>query len=140
MRDDVLNEIRERLLKDGYGNLAAVLQGCVSGDSTEWPLVRHELIELCTHVASVERELAASYEQFNEVKDERDQLQAVSDRLQARLTRFEEALQDLFKLIDEGWLVRNTKDDTDQNWALNNLTYISRLAKAHQALTREEQP
>ena len=44
------------------------------------------------------------------------------------------ALTDVFALMDEGWLVRNTSEDDESSFAMRNLAFVRRLAKAHAAI------
>jgi hypothetical protein len=44
------------------------------------------------------------------------------------------ALQDMFKLIEEGWLVRDISQDAKPVFAMRQLGFVSRLAKAKAAL------
>lgn len=39
-------QVQKFLEQEGYDNLAAVMQGCVSGWYSEWPMVRLELAKL----------------------------------------------------------------------------------------------
>ena len=45
-----------------------------------------------------------------------------------------EALEIMFWLIDERWLVRNLQGDDDPMWALTTLGYVRKLAKAKAVL------
>ncbi len=50
------------------------------------------------------------------------------------------ALHDMFSLIEEQHLVRNTKHDNEPGWAMKQLQFVSRLAKAQKALIDEVEP
>lgn len=45
-------------------------------------------------------------------------------------------LKDVFAIIDEGFLVRDTSQDGDPLWSLNALRYVTRLKAAHDALAK----
>lgn len=47
-----------------------------------------------------------------------------------------EALIDVFAMIDEGYLVRNTSGDAETGWAMKQLPFIMRLQVAHAALAK----
>lgn len=47
-----------------------------------------------------------------------------------------EALQDMFALMDEGWLVRNTNDDAKDGWAMRQMAAVKRLAQARAAISK----
>lgn len=47
-----------------------------------------------------------------------------------------EALKDMFALLDEGLLVRDTSKDEAPGYAINMLTLVRRLNKAKQAIER----
>ena len=44
------------------------------------------------------------------------------------------ALKDVFALIDEGWLVRDTSDDGTPGFAMRQLGHVRRLAQARAAI------
>lgn len=44
------------------------------------------------------------------------------------------ALTDMFALIDEGLLVRNIEKDAEPSWAMRQVRFVQRLAKAQAAL------
>lgn len=46
------------------------------------------------------------------------------------------ALQDVFALMDEGWLVRNTSEDHKPSFAMRQLSFVQRLAKANAAIAK----
>ena len=46
------------------------------------------------------------------------------------------ALNDVFELIDEGFLVRNTSRDADPLWALNSLRFVTRLKAAYDVFVK----
>lgn len=46
------------------------------------------------------------------------------------------ALQDMFRMMDEGLLVRDTANDGASDWAIKQLRFVARLKKAQAALTR----
>lgn len=48
------------------------------------------------------------------------------------------ALKDMFALIDEGWLVRDTSGDGNPSWAMKQLRFVQRLQKAQAAITKAE--
>ncbi len=56
------------------------------------------------------------------------------DGLLAEGAALHSALQDVFDLIDQNWLVRNIKNDDDPLWALQQLNQVRRLAKAKEVL------
>lgn len=66
----------------------------------------------------------------------RDLLDGIT-ALRTQLARCEEALRDMFALIDEGYLVRDTTHDAMPGWALRQLPYVHRLAAARRALAQE---
>ena len=45
-----------KILEKDQPNLAAILIGCVSGKSTEWPMMQSELIALMTHLEQTTKE------------------------------------------------------------------------------------
>ena len=53
----------------------------------------------------------------------------------AEIERLEDALRDLFAMMDEGLLVRDISQDHDPMWALRALEFTQRLAKAQQVLS-----
>lgn len=50
------------------------------------------------------------------------------------ITRYEVALADLFLMMDEEILVRNTDRDHEPDFALRTLSVVSRLKSAYEAL------
>lgn len=44
-----------------------------------------------------------------------------------------DALKDVFALIDDGFLVRNTDDDAKPDFALRMMSFIARLSEAYKA-------
>lgn len=58
----------------------------------------------------------------------------------SREERLRLALADMLALIDEGWLVRNTANDSQPDWAIRQLGYVRRLAAAKLALENVEVP
>lgn len=65
-------------------------------------------------------------------------LKKQNDALLAENKRLREALKDMFALMDEGLLVRDTTADPDPDWALRHLKFLQRLKKAHDALASKE--
>ena len=59
---------------------------------------------------------------------------------EARETRLREALKDLFALMDEGWLGRDTRFDHEPGWGLRQMPYVERLKNAHDALAEPPPP
>jgi len=49
-----------------------------------------------------------------------------------------EGLKALFKLMDDGELVRNTKNDNSPTWTLEQLAFVATLKDAHQAIAKAE--
>lgn len=49
------------------------------------------------------------------------------------------ALKDIFAMMDEGLLVRDTTNDADSGWAIKQLRLVSRLSQAQSAILRAEQ-
>jgi len=47
-----------------------------------------------------------------------------------------EALEDTFKMIDEGKLVRDISRDGDSDYAIRSMEFVTRLAKNYKALRR----
>jgi hypothetical protein len=54
-----------------------------------------------------------------------------------RIGELENALRDVFYLIEDGWLVRYTGHDHTEGWAMKQLPYVQRLAAAKHALSAE---
>lgn len=54
------------------------------------------------------------------------------------IERLRAALKDMFALIDEGWLVRNTANDAESSWGVRQLGYVRRLQNAQAALAVEQ--
>ena len=52
----------------------------------------------------------------------------------AEVERLRTALTDMFDLIDEGILVRDTKNDHRDDWALHMLKFAKRLRKVKEVL------
>lgn len=52
-----------------------------------------------------------------------------------RIAKLEGALEDVFALIDEGKLVRDTSKDHQESWAIESIGFVNRLAHIRQALT-----
>jgi hypothetical protein len=46
------------------------------------------------------------------------------------------ALKDVFNLVDEGFLVRDTSKDADPLWALNSVRFVTRLKTAFDAIEK----
>lgn len=55
-------------------------------------------------------------------------------KLRASHARLVEGLKDIFALLDEEQLVRNTQRDSDEGWALQAMKFTARLQSAQQAL------
>jgi hypothetical protein len=55
-------------LSKEYPNLAAILNGTVSGHSTEWPMMRPELIKLVAAFAAIREECAKVAENRKQTK------------------------------------------------------------------------
>lgn len=47
-----------------------------------------------------------------------------------------DAIEDVFRLMDEGFLVRNIEDDGQSDWAIKALPAIQRLQKAQAAVRK----
>ena len=54
-----------------------------------------------------------------------------------RIRALKAAIIDLFALIDEGQLVRNTANDADPDWHMKSLRFVHRLSKAQANLEPE---
>lgn len=52
-----------------------------------------------------------------------------------RIATLEQALRDMFSLIDEGWLIRDTSKDSEPGFAVRQLPFAVKLGRAKQALT-----
>lgn len=61
---------------------------------------------------------------------------AANARLIAAAPEMYAALTDIFAMMDEGYLVRNTSDDAKPGWAMKQLPFIKRLQTAHAALAK----
>lgn len=59
--------------------------------------------------------------------------------LAARVAVLEKVLRDVFDLIEEGFLVRDTSKDSDPRWAVYLLHRLIRLRDARDALTPSEE-
>ena len=55
-------------------------------------------------------------------------------KLESKYTRTQNALKDMFAMLDEGLLVRNISEDSKPDWAMNNLGLVMRLKKAMEAI------
>jgi hypothetical protein len=62
----------------------------------------------------------------------------INARLIAASPELLSSLQEIFELIDNGMLVRNTSGDTNPNWAIRQLPLINALYKAKQAIAKAE--
>lgn len=49
-----------------------------------------------------------------------------------------EGLKDLFAMMDEGLIVRNTDNDHKSSWALDALIFTKRMKKAYDAIAKAE--
>ena len=58
--------------------------------------------------------------------------------LRDRVRELEEALKDVFALMDEGFLVRNIDGDGASDWAVKLVPYMVRLKKAYDALGKTD--
>ena len=65
----------------------------------------------------------------------------LDDRNEAweRVAELEAALRDMFALIDEGFLCRDISRDAESGWAIKQLGFVQRLAKANQALGESDE-
>jgi len=61
---------------------------------------------------------------------------AETERARASETELLKALRDVFALIDDGFLVRDTSKDSDPLWALNSVRFVTRLAAAHAVIAK----
>lgn len=52
----------------------------------------------------------------------------------AEVKKLREALYGLYGLVESGWLVRDTTNDSDGNWARNQIEPVLKLKKASDAL------
>lgn len=50
-----------------------------------------------------------------------------------------EALEDVFKMIDEGKLVRDISKDSDPDYAMRSMDFVMRLKKNYEAMRRIEE-
>jgi len=55
--------------------------------------------------------------------------------LAERVKVLEDALQDIFTMLDDGYLVRDTSHDGQDGWAMRQLPYVRKLAAAQAALS-----
>lgn len=62
----------------------------------------------------------------------------IAEKQRQEIERLHGALKDMFALIDEGWLVRNTANDAASDWAIRQLGFVRRLQKAQAALTQDD--
>ncbi len=78
------------------------------------------------------------------LRAERDELfrtnGELANTLGADALRLRAALQDMFALVDEGWLVRNTENDAAPDWGMRQLGFVRRLQKAQAALNIQKEP
>lgn len=66
-----------------------------------------------------------------------DQIGPLNKRILALIDlvrKKDEALEDLFALMDENYLIRDISSDSEPDFALRQLPYIMRLKKAKEAL------
>ena len=96
-----------KLLKEGqifynYPNLLAMMEGRVSGDINEWPMMRRELLSLLSEKEARIKEL----EKLNTEKE--DQLHRIAelgsplvDSLEKRIKELEEGIKNLKSIVDE---------------------------------------
>lgn len=61
-----------------------------------------------------------------------------SKTLEAAAPELLAALKDVFALIEEGALVRNTENDASPEFHSSALRFTLRLSKAHQAIAKAE--
>ena len=65
-------------------------------------------------------------------------LEADNARLRARLATKQEALVDLFNMIEEGLLVRDITGDNSADYHQNAIAFVMRLKNARAALAQED--
>ncbi|MGI9293431.1 MAG: hypothetical protein ACR2PS_05560 [Pseudomonadales bacterium] len=63
-----------------------------------------------------------------------ERLTAENEKITDEIGQLQEALQDLFSMMDEKLLVRNISNDGDPLWSLHALNFTRRLAKAHKLI------
>lgn len=67
-----------------------------------------------------------------------NQTEMANLRLCAAAPELLDALKGVFALMDEGFLVRNIRDDSKPDWAIKMLPHIARLKKAAEAIAKAE--
>ena len=58
--------------------------------------------------------------------------------LERKLVEAREAIKDLFAMMDEHLLIRDTSKDADPDYHMRQLKFVGRLAKAQKALGEKE--
>ena len=97
--------------------------------------IRSRLLNHCIYQRAKARGEKQSYPE-GEHKRDCDICQAADElsRLSSEVSAHKQTLKDLFWLIDESWLVRDISNDGDPLWALKQVGYVRRLAKAKAVL------
>ena len=90
------------------------------------------------HVLITEERGVTKYALKNTMGAESDEEAQANARLIEAAPILLEGLKDLFRLLDEGKLVRDISNDHDPNWALNAADLVARLAKAKLAVADAE--
>ena len=87
---------------------------------------------------SLEGKLVLTAANFNALVAERDEYkngqEVLGQAYDLENTRLRDALRDVFALIEEGWLIRDTSGDQSSDWAMKTARKVQRLAAAYQAL------
>jgi hypothetical protein len=71
-------------------------------------------------------------------REMREKAEADAERMAALLRGATDALRDVFALMDENELVRNTAFDADPKWMIKAANFVIRLKKAQDALTASD--
>lgn len=85
----------------------------------------------------LKRIIAKELTENDEMGSEFVYVNALKERLRAA-ERLAAALKDIFALMDEGWLGRDTSKDHEPGWAMKQIEPIQRLKKAHDTLAEWE--
>jgi hypothetical protein len=80
--------------------------------------------------------IAKSGAQTDAAIDLAREAQDIANRAIEQRDELAEALRDVFALLDEGWLVRDTSHDHREGFAIRVMPLVQRLSKARAALAK----
>lgn len=96
-----------------------------------------QIVTLKAKLTASEEENATYHGEVTGHVEHIEMLKAEVARLQGENQKLRAALLDVFKMIDEGMLVRDITKDGDEFWAFEMLKLVSRLKQARAALKTE---